>query len=97
MSDSPGDSIMKINNERSVQTDDFTLDSPRESTPAGRRGKSGVFTVIVSGLALFSDGYNAQISTDAHQRNSAVASWQWLIRSSSSWLYEPPLRRGVSK
>lgn len=33
-----------------------------EDTVAPSR-KSGVLNVVISGLALFSDGYNAQIST----------------------------------
>jgi hypothetical protein len=59
---SPDDSIMKINNEHTTQSDDLALDKedgPPQEKPGG---KSGVFTIIVSGLALFSDGYNAQIS-----------------------------------
>lgn len=62
MDDSPGDSIMKLDNDHSIRMGDFALDEPAESAPEERSGRSSMFTVIVSGLALLSDGYNAQIS-----------------------------------
>jgi hypothetical protein len=34
-----------------------------EETAPEEKKRSGILNVIVSGLALFSDGYNAQIST----------------------------------
>lgn len=58
---------MKANEEHAIQTEDSKLEEP-ESAPPRSNGKSGVLNVIVSGIALFSDGYNAQISTNIHQR-----------------------------
>lgn len=58
MENSPADSIMKIkdkNNE--IHNDTWDLEE-REV----KKKTSGILTVMVAGLALFSDGYNAQIS-----------------------------------
>lgn len=59
MEASPNDSIMKMKegNGKS-QAEDFELDH-RVSEP---KRSTGTLNVVVSGLALFSDGYNAQIS-----------------------------------
>lgn len=67
MDSSPDDSIMKANEEHAIQTVDWKLEEPEPASPRSN-GKSGVFNVIVSGMALFSDGYNAQISTNTLQK-----------------------------
>lgn len=56
MEASPSDSVMKKDAEEHVQTADWDLESP----PV--KNRSGVLNTFVAGLALFSDGYNAQIS-----------------------------------
>lgn len=55
---SPNDSIMKMEAKGKTQADDFELDQ-QVSVP---KRSTGTLNVVVSGLALFSDGYNAQIS-----------------------------------
>lgn len=61
MEASPDDSIMKMKEpeeQEQSQLQDWELDQRK---PGAKQ--SGVLNVIVSGLALFSDGYNAEIST----------------------------------
>jgi hypothetical protein len=58
MEASPSDSVMKMEDKHQDRTDQWDLDQP---LPA--RKSSGVLNVVISGIALFSDGYNAQIST----------------------------------
>jgi hypothetical protein len=57
MENSPADSIMKIKDKNEIQNDTWDLEE-RET----KKNSSGVLNVLVAGLALFSDGYNAQIS-----------------------------------
>lgn len=54
---SPSDSVMKMEDKHLDRTHEWDLEQPQ---PA--RKSSGILNVVVSGLALFSDGYNAQIS-----------------------------------
>ncbi|KAJ5649151.1 uncharacterized protein N7484_002874 [Penicillium longicatenatum] len=56
MENSPADSIMKIKDKNEIQNDTWDLEE-RET----KKKSSGVLNVLVAGLALFSDGYNAQI------------------------------------
>lgn len=59
MATSPSDSVMKMEDpkEQVSQTNwDIEQREPEKK-------RSGVLNVAISGLALFSDGYNAQIST----------------------------------
>ncbi|KAJ5134971.1 uncharacterized protein N7443_003413 [Penicillium atrosanguineum] len=57
MDASPSDSVMKMDDSKhQAHNEDWDLEEP---TP--ERKRSGVLNVVVSGLALFSDGYNAQI------------------------------------
>ncbi|CAI7646315.1 hypothetical protein N7533_010683 [Penicillium manginii] len=56
MEASPSDSVMKMEDKHQDRTDQWDLDQP---LPA--RKSSGVLNVVISGIALFSDGYNAQI------------------------------------
>jgi len=57
MDTSPSDSVMKmVDPKQQVSQPDWDIE--RES----ERKRSGVLNVVISGLALFSDGYNAQIS-----------------------------------
>lgn len=65
---SPADSSMikdadvTVSNWTGLQGRENTIESC-EDVEAGQSNKrSGVLNVIISGLALFSDGYNAQIS-----------------------------------
>lgn len=48
---------MKMEDKHHDRGDEWDLEQPQ---PA--RKSSGILNVVVSGLALFSDGYNAQIS-----------------------------------
>lgn len=58
MENSPADSIMKIkDNHNEIHNDTWDLEE-RET----KKKSSGILNVMVAGLALFSDGYNAQIS-----------------------------------
>ena len=59
MEASPSDSTMKMDAKEQTENADWDLE---EHEPEKKR--SGMLNVIVSGLALFSDGYNAQISMD---------------------------------
>ncbi|GAB1203462.1 hypothetical protein APSETT445_002097 [Aspergillus pseudonomiae] len=55
-----------------LQGQENTIES-REDVEAGQSSKSsGVLNVIISGLALFSDGYNAQITVQAIQAIQAL-------------------------
>lgn len=56
MAISPSDSTMKMD-PKQVQQPDWDIE---QREPEKKR--SGVLNVVISGLALFSDGYNAQIS-----------------------------------
>jgi hypothetical protein len=57
MATSPSDSTMKMDPKEVPQPDwDIEQREPEKK-------RSGVLNVVISGLALFSDGYNAQIST----------------------------------
>ena len=55
MEPSPSDSVMKMDDHKDHKDESWTLE---EAQPKER---SGILNVIVAGLALFSDGYNAQI------------------------------------
>jgi len=58
MENSPADSIMKIKDKHNeIHNDTWDLEE-RET----KNKSSGILNVLVAGLALFSDGYNAQIS-----------------------------------
>lgn len=58
MDASPSDSVMKMDDSKQKAHDEaWDLEEPQP-----QRKRSGVLTVVISGLALFSDGYNAQIS-----------------------------------
>lgn len=70
MATSPSDSVLKMEDpkEQDSQPDwDIEQQEPE-------RKRSGVLNVVISGLALFSDGYNAQIS--ACNLPSKVASYR---------------------
>lgn len=59
MATSPSDSVMKMEDPKEqVSQPDWDIE---QREPEKKR--SGVLNVVISGLALFSDGYNAQIST----------------------------------
>jgi hypothetical protein len=58
MDTSPSDSVMKMD-ESKERSHNESWDV-EESQP--EQNRSGLLNVVVSGLALFSDGYNAQIS-----------------------------------
>ncbi|OKP12218.1 hypothetical protein PENSUB_1954 [Penicillium subrubescens] len=56
MEASPSDSVMKMDDSKEQkQNEDWALE---ETQPKKR---SGILNVVIAGLALFSDGYNAQI------------------------------------
>ena len=58
MDASPSDSVMKMDDSKQkAHNEDWDLEEPQPE-----RKRSGVLSVVISGLALFSDGYNAQIS-----------------------------------
>ena len=57
MESSPNDSIMKMEAKEESHTQNWDLEERQEE-----KRSSGILNVVVSGLALFSDGYNAQIS-----------------------------------
>lgn len=57
MENSPDDSVMKMKPEDEIRDTTWDIEE-RES----KKQTSGVLNVMVAGLALFSDGYNAQIS-----------------------------------
>lgn len=62
MEKSPTDSMMKIKDKNEIHDKDELHDDTsnlEESEP--KKKTSSVLTVMVAGLALFSDGYNAQI------------------------------------
>lgn len=60
MEASSSDSIMKMEGSKAQFNEEaWDLD---EAHPEEKK-RSGILNVVVSGLALFSDGYNAQIST----------------------------------
>lgn len=61
MADSPNDSIMKADNAEPVEKTNWSLDA-QDCEQGKVKTRSGVLNVFISGLALFSDGYNAQIS-----------------------------------
>lgn len=61
MADSPNDSIMKNDKTEPIESTNWALEA-QDNEKGNIERKSGVLNVIVSGLALFSDGYNAQIS-----------------------------------
>lgn len=72
------------------QTDPQDVE-PCQDPPLGQIGrKSGVFNVIISGLALLSDGYNAQIS----KSNLLLVSVMFMTNS-FSWIHGAPLLRFV--
>lgn len=57
MEASPSDSTMKMDaKEQNLETS-WDLEQPQPE-----KKRSGILNTIVAGLALFSDGYNAQIS-----------------------------------
>ncbi|KAJ5664783.1 uncharacterized protein N7477_007231 [Penicillium maclennaniae] len=57
MDASPSDSVMKMDDaKQQAHHESWDLEEPQPE-----RKRSGVLNVVVSGLALFSDGYNAQI------------------------------------
>lgn len=67
MDASPSDSVMKMDDSKNQShNESWALEEPQ---PVRRR--SGLLNVVISGLALFSDGYNAQISR-----------WSFLFNSS---------------
>lgn len=57
---SPSDSTMKMESSKEPCNEEAW---DLEETAPEEKKRSGILNVIVSGLALFSDGYNAQIST----------------------------------
>lgn len=58
MDASPSDSVMKMDDSKhQAHNENWELEKRQPE-----RKRSGVLNVVVSGLALFSDGYNAQIS-----------------------------------
>lgn len=59
MAASPDDSIMHMKDPKE-ETADEEWDIERRNPVQSRQ--SGILNVVVSGLALFSDGYNAEIS-----------------------------------
>lgn len=52
---SPSDSVMKMDDPKEHKDEGWALEAARP------KERSGILNVIVAGLALFSDGYNAQI------------------------------------
>lgn len=61
MEASPNDSIMKNEKAEPVESTNWTLES-QDNEQGKVKHRSGVLNVVISGLALFSDGYNAQNS-----------------------------------
>lgn len=58
MDASPSDSVMKMDDSKDQSHNEtWALEEPQP-----KRKRSGLLNVVISGLALFSDGYNAQIS-----------------------------------
>ncbi|KAJ5765112.1 hypothetical protein N7520_004671 [Penicillium odoratum] len=53
---SPADSVMKKNPKEEIHDDTWDLE-----VNESKKKTSGILSVVISGLALFSDGYNAQI------------------------------------
>lgn len=63
MAASPADTIMQ---KEAIHEENWELE-PQNTKAVKSPRKSGIINVAISGLALFSDGYNAQISTSRAQ------------------------------
>lgn len=67
MESSPSDSVMVKDPQERKHEDQWTLEERRPEVKT-----TSTLNVIISGLALFSDGYNVQISTSCTIENDPL-------------------------
>lgn len=76
-----GDAQVSISKQHDVSGKQISVDEEATSSPISK-ARSGVLNVAIAGLALFSDGYNAQISMSPDTTTSIASNhnrpFSWL-------------------